>query len=71
VRRADNLATFVCGLSENHGSLNLLEPSGSSTGIVSLLPYFLLSKYGIGNCVAWCEKWLLSATEMDVRVVVV
>ena len=28
VRRADNLATFICRLSINYGSLDLLEPSG-------------------------------------------
>jgi hypothetical protein len=29
VRRANNLATFMCRLSTNSGSLNLLEPPGS------------------------------------------
>ena len=30
VRRADNLATFMCRLSRNSESLNLLEPKGLS-----------------------------------------
>jgi hypothetical protein len=29
VRRADNLTVFMCLLSRNSGSLNLLEPQGS------------------------------------------
>ena len=36
MRKADKLATFMCRLSENPGSLNLLEPSGpvwACTGI--------------------------------------
>jgi len=43
VRRADNLATFICRLTRNSGSLNLLEFSGpvrDFTGIA--LPYLLL-----------------------------
>jgi hypothetical protein len=40
VRRADNLVTMRCRLSENPGSLNLLEPWGlieACTGIVFIL----------------------------------
>jgi hypothetical protein len=43
VRKADNLATFMCQLSRNPGSLNFLEPKGPvQTCIGIVLPIHLL-----------------------------
>jgi hypothetical protein len=36
VRRADNLTSFMCQLSTNSGSLNLLEPSRPVQGLLYL-----------------------------------
>jgi hypothetical protein len=43
VRRADKLATFMCRLSENPGSLNLHEPSGLIKAYAGIaLPYLIM-----------------------------
>jgi hypothetical protein len=41
VHRADNLATFMCRLSRNSGSLNLLEPSGPVQACIGTAVPFL------------------------------
>jgi hypothetical protein len=47
VRRAD-ITTFICRLSENPGSLNLLEPYGpvqAYNGIALPLPFFTCTEF--------------------------
>ena len=43
VRRADNLATFICRFSRNSGSLKLLEPSGPVQACNGIALVFVIS----------------------------
>ena len=51
VRKADNLATFMCRLSWNSGNLNLLEPFWAYTGNLYL---YLLCDCGVCVCASIC-----------------
>jgi hypothetical protein len=57
---ADDLTTFMCRLSENPGSLNLLELSGSIqayNGIyLALLNYEFVIHAGLNKCMTECIR---------------
>jgi hypothetical protein len=58
VKRADNLATYVCQLSRNSGSLNLLESQGpvqACTGTALL--YFSRMGTGLNIFIVWKEMY--------------
>jgi hypothetical protein len=50
LRAADNLATFMCLLSRNSGSLGLLEPKGPDQACIGIaLPFYLrVGRDGVG-----------------------
>jgi hypothetical protein len=65
MRRADNLTTFMCRLSRNSGSLNLLD---TCTGIAFLLPRRLLggNKENDEKALAWIASHRTGVRTQDV-----